>query len=298
MIQKIVHDSVFYSVFQKSHDAVIISDESSLVVFWNDAAETMFEYSQREAVGCDFHDLICPESLRDKAKDSIKKFINSTGCSTVGMVGKTVTVPAKRKNSNEEFYVELSISSMIDEDGKLWIYAFLRDATVRVRNEKNLKYRAETDELTKIANRRKFQQVIESLSGRSVILFIFDLDHFKKINDQYGHDVGDQVICNFCENFLKQLPTAVLVARNGGEEFSAIYNSGDLETVLSEVRAVRQSYLQRLSIVSSIPSCTFSAGVVHSTKMTSERDLLKSADLALYVAKERGRNRIEVFSES
>ena len=61
--------SVFYSVVQESHDAVIITDQSGLVLFWNKAACRMFEFDVQDAIGKDFHDLICPEHLRDQAKN-------------------------------------------------------------------------------------------------------------------------------------------------------------------------------------------------------------------------------------
>ncbi|MBU1311142.1 MAG: PAS domain-containing protein, partial [Gammaproteobacteria bacterium] len=84
-------DDVFLSVVQHSHDAVVISDASCVVLFWNNAAVKMFGYEPDEALGREFHDLICPEHLREQANRSLHRFIESAGGEKMGMVGKTVT---------------------------------------------------------------------------------------------------------------------------------------------------------------------------------------------------------------
>lgn len=294
---KIEAGTVFFSVVQESHDAVIISDQSGFVLFWNKAACRMFEFEVAEAVGKDFHDLICPEALRDQAKRSIARFIQSAGASNTGMVGKTVTLPALRKFTHTPFYVELSISSVTDVYGKLWIYAFLRDVTTRVLNEQTLQHQANSDELTKIANRRGFQRYLESNTDQSVTLCLFDLDHFKKINDQYGHDTGDLVLCFFCSHFLQKLSGAIVVARNGGEEFSALYRGDDIHAVIKEIEYTKELYQREFVKEMPIPLCTFSVGISATQALNSHRLLLKNADIALYKAKAKanGRNRIEAI---
>ena len=211
------------------------------------------------------------------------------------MVGKTVTLPAIRKLTHKPFYVELSISSMTDANGKLWIYAFLRDVTTRVLNEQALQHQVHSDELTKIANRRGFQHHLEHNAGQAVTLCLFDLDHFKKVNDSFGHDVGDTVLYFFAQHFLQKLPGALVVARNGGEEFSALYQGNDVKAVIAEIESAKASYQQKFLAEMTIPLCTFSAGVSTTPMLDSHRILLKNADVALYKAKANGRNRIEII---
>ncbi len=291
-----ITDDVFFSIVEQSHDAVIISDGSSRVVYWNDAAEGMFGFSANEMYGKDFHDFICPEYLRAKAKSSIRRFIANEGSETVGMVGGTVTVPALHKSKREPFFVELSISNIADCRGKRWIFAFLRDCTARVLNQQVLQEHAESDPLTGISNRRAFQGQLEALQGKAVTLTLFDLDFFKRVNDRYGHDVGDEAIKFFVREFLSQLEKPCLIARTGGEEFAALYTGVAQVDVVRDLENMRQCYLNAMSNEESIPVCTFSAGVSITNHLISSRHLLKQADIAMYRAKHLGRNRIELFS--
>ncbi len=295
-MQSEITDDVFFSIVEQSQDAVIISDSSSLVLYWNAAATEIFGYAPNEMRGKDFHDFICPEHLRPKAKSSIRTHITSDGLETVGMVGSTVTLPALHKTRTEPFFIELSISSMRDRRGKLWIYAFLRDCTARVLNEQTLQAQVETDALTNIPNRRAFQNSLEALQDKPVTLCLFDLDFFKQINDKFGHDMGDETLILFAQEFLACLPKPCLIARTGGEEFAAIYTDIAMSDVLSELETCRELYHEKIRKRAGMPLCTFSAGMVTTSRLSSSRHLLKHADIAMYRAKEAGRNRIEVYS--
>lgn len=171
-------------------------------------------------------------------------------------------------------------------------------------NEKKLIKQASTDALTDIANRHLFFEKGERLLKKSIIqdrslsLLTIDIDHFKSINDKYGHACGDVCLVKVSQLILDNCRSTDFVARIGGEEFSVILEETTLHEANNIAEKIRVSIGKKLIEIddsSSIP-CTVSIGI--STKITSS-DTLKSiiirSDKALYSAKESGRNRVAVF---
>lgn len=159
---------------------------------------------------------------------------------------------------------------------------------------------AETDPLTGLLNRRSLEMKLASLTagGEGYALAICDLDHFKKLNDNHGHHVGDAAL----ELFSKVVQDAVrptdLVARLGGEEFLVVFPGGSVEHVLNALERVRQRLRDEL-VSSSVPSFTCSFGVAESpTHGREPAGVIERADEALYAAKKAGRDRAMVAGET
>ncbi|QRX84570.1 GGDEF domain-containing protein [Glaciimonas sp. PAMC28666] len=128
--------------------------------------------------------------------------------------------------------------------------------------------------------------------GASLSVLMLDLDHFKEINDNYGHHVGDSVIRDFAERTQSLLRKPFLLARYGGEEFVAVLpETGAADAVLIAER-IRSS----ISFNPELPRCHVSIGVATNSVAGNESltVLIQKADQGLYQAKQRGRNRIEV----
>ena len=163
--------------------------------------------------------------------------------------------------------------------------------------------RAASDPLTGLANRRAFdaalkEAVDESTRDRTpMAVAIVDIDHFKRVNDTYGHDIGDSVI-KYVAHLLQTTQGAPFVGRYGGEEFVLIFKGIDVNTAyrrLDDVRRKMQATpLTSTSTSTCIGKITFSAGVAGPPIWTSTTTMLKSADKALYRAKNQGRNRVEI----
>jgi diguanylate cyclase (GGDEF)-like protein len=182
--------------------------------------------------------------------------------------------------------------------------AFLLLAMAKERTELRHRKAAMVDPLTGIANRRSFLQDASMLAKlhianpRPTAFLVIDLDHFKSINDRFGHAVGDRVLEIFTEAARKSMRGSDLVGRLGGEEFAAVLADTSREKAVAVAERIRETFAQMAQEVDGLPVCgTVSIGLVHCLARTLDvTELLAQADHALYYAKERGRNRVEVAS--
>ena len=163
------------------------------------------------------------------------------------------------------------------------------------------------DPLTDISNRRHFMDAFErELSravrhGFSLTLGMIDIDHFKRINDSYGHQVGDEALVLVVRRLRQALRAHDLLGRYGGEEFAVVFvNAGPDAALAGAERCRRVIAAEELEIAGRRLPITVSIGVVACTQpeTTSIDELIRQADEALYLAKRRGRNRVVVAGET
>ncbi|MGH6664614.1 MAG: diguanylate cyclase [Pseudolabrys sp.] len=179
--------------------------------------------------------------------------------------------------------------------------AFILLAMAKERTELRHRTAAMVDPLTGIANRRAFLQDAAQLAKRHVAnprpvaVLLIDLDHFKSINDRFGHALGDRVLEIFTESARHSVRASDLLGRLGGEEFAAVLCDMSREKAVMVAERIRESFAHATREVDGRPVCaTVSVGLVHCDAPTLDiAELLAQADQALYVAKERGRNRVE-----
>ncbi len=160
---------------------------------------------------------------------------------------------------------------------------------------------AVTDELTGLYNRRYFERHLGVMLSkaqeqqRDLALMILDIDHFKAVNDNHGHDIGDAVLREFAARVRRNIRGVDLACRLGGEEFVVIMPDTDISQAEAVAERVRQSIAERpFEVNASRPlSVTVSIGVSRNeTAADTAETLLKRADVALYRAKREGRNRV------
>jgi diguanylate cyclase (GGDEF)-like protein len=162
---------------------------------------------------------------------------------------------------------------------------------------------ASMDPLTGMFNRRGFSEATarvierEANAGRPVTVLIFDIDHFKSINDRFGHPAGDEILKLFSTIVVNSLRISDLSGRIGGEEFAALLPCSLEEGVLAAER-VREAFAESGIVVDEGPvDTTVSIGVAGGPAGTELEVLLAAADTALYQAKRGGRNRVEAAEE-
>jgi diguanylate cyclase (GGDEF)-like protein len=182
--------------------------------------------------------------------------------------------------------------------------AFILLAMAKERTELRHKTAALIDPLTGIANRRAFLEEVMTMAkrqesdGRSVAVLLADLDHFKSINDRFGHAVGDRVLQVFVEAASAKLGPNDLIGRLGGEEFAIVIYDAGRDKGLAIAERIRLAYEDAaLEVDGRDIAGTLSMGMaIAETNLFDIPAVLAQADEALYCAKERGRNRVEVAS--
>lgn len=181
--------------------------------------------------------------------------------------------------------------------------AFILLAMSKERTELEHKAAAMIDPLTGVANRRAFlDAAVRRLKQRtrdpqSVAALLFDLDRFKSINDQYGHPVGDRVLRMFSDIAASELRSTDLLGRLGGEEFGAVLFGAELGAAAATAERIRKAFAETNTMLDGYNiGASVSVGVsyVPALEPVEIETLLTRADEALYVAKARGRNRIEI----
>lgn len=180
----------------------------------------------------------------------------------------------------------------------------LEQKTQELQHQKDEMQRlAHTDSLTGVPNRRRFRELAEQEMarcrryGRPLSVLMLDIDHFKLINDTWGHDVGDRAIRALCAECLRQLRPGDAIGRWGGEEFAILLpetDSTNARAVAERIRAAISAIRVQLGADDSV-AFTASIGVATLEAEQSSIDaVLKGADKALYLAKQAGRDRVVV----
>ena len=180
--------------------------------------------------------------------------------------------------------------------------AFVLVAMAKERSELRQRKAACVDPLTGLANRRGFLQDGEELvqlqirRGRPVAVFLLDLDHFKSVNDRFGHAVGDRVLRLFADVAGKSLRASDLVGRLGGEEFAVLLADADRDNAYVVAERVRSAFAAAAQSLDGQPlGATLSIGIaIIQNPQENLGSLLTQADQALYRAKARGRDRVEL----
>lgn len=169
--------------------------------------------------------------------------------------------------------------------------AYEKEKKILNQYSKELEYLATKDTLTGLYNRRSFDNelkyIIEKETVSEAYLALFDIDHFKIINDNYGHVFGDQVLRNIADLAKKTIPVGDFISRWGGDEFAVLFKGSEeeLKQYIHELR-------KEIANMNDDRTITISVGITEIHKGENIDEILKRADQALYTSKENGRNQI------
>ena len=205
------------------------------------------------------------------------------------------------KNGERQFF-EVKVAQ-IDIYEKPLYSVIMHNITGQELYKKQLEFLSETDTLTGVSNRLVFNRTLINEIQRAhryhseLALLMFDIDHFKNINDTYGHEVGDQVLVTLCEVISDLLRETDVFCRIGGEEFTVMMPETNLEQATQSAERLRKA-VETLPSQTLPTSLTISFGVVSMTRWDNDKTILKRADDALYQAKKKGRNRVEVAGDN
>jgi diguanylate cyclase (GGDEF)-like protein/PAS domain S-box-containing protein len=245
-------------------------------------------WSQEELLRSKWADFVHPEDIA-KTREAESGLIT----------GEPVVDFVNRIRTKDGLYRHIAWMASPDMEHDL-IYCVARDVTNRVSREEELFVMSTTDPLTGAHNRRFFMEKLDEEVDRSLrydtplTLLAIDIDHFKNVNDTYGHAVGDRVLQRCVDTCKQTLRSSDAFGRLGGEEFMAILPFADLDMGYETAERLRLQ-LSRCAEgeEDDIPAFTVSLGVAELRKDDTAESLQKRADEALYRAKENGRNRVE-----
>ncbi|PKM11101.1 MULTISPECIES: putative bifunctional diguanylate cyclase/phosphodiesterase [Stutzerimonas stutzeri subgroup] len=176
----------------------------------------------------------------------------------------------------------------------------LRDISDRLRAEQRLRFLAHFDPLTQLANRNYLMQRLDQLLAARLPLSLLylDLDHFKRINDSLGHEIGDKLLIQIGDRLGQLMPEKSLLSRTGGDEFMLLLDSSDARRAEQLAKSIIERFELPVRIGQYECFVSPSIGIAVSDGRHSATELLKRVDLALYAAKDAGRNRTVIYNEA
>ncbi|MGB6128064.1 MAG: sensor domain-containing diguanylate cyclase [Psychrilyobacter sp.] len=290
------------AVLNNLYDAVYIVDTNRKMIYWNKAAEDLTGYSSSDVIG-------------SHCFDNILNHIDSNGtqlckncCPLMAAIKddeiKEANVFFHHKNGHR---IPIFVKAFPYKDsngviiGAIEIFSEISERKQILEKIKNLSQLAMLDELTKIPNRRYTENVIKiklneySLNKINFALVFIDIDNFKHINDNYGHDVGDMVLKAISKTFLNNLSGDDVIGRWGGDEFLAAFSGIEeegLKMVTEKLRMLVENTV--VDIKGEHLKVTISIGAVLVTPEDDLSTLIKKSDTLLYKSKKNGKNCISI----
>jgi diguanylate cyclase (GGDEF)-like protein/PAS domain S-box-containing protein len=289
-------------VFEYIHGyCVALLDDAGAVVEWNPSIGRLFGITAPAIVG---------EPLLNRVSVHLEELTSSATFSDVRNViakaGWCRVDASWKKGAGQEMWGDCVIAPVQEADGSASSYvAVIRDVSVEHINTQELIDAALTDPLTGLHNRRGLEGRAEALHFRpggipvSQIWIMVDIDHFKRVNDVYGHEAGDEVLKAVAEALRSTARVADIVARFGGEEFVLVLPDTSAEMAVRIAERLRLA-IEGLSteVDGKAIRVTASFGIAQRAAQESQLEVLESADAALYSSKKEGRNRVTMFTAS
>ena len=297
VLQKVKDELELYGrVFSEAHEGITITDANNIIVDINPKFCDITGYSRDEAIGAN-------PSILSSGKQSPEFYKNMwVALDNDGYWSGEVW----NRKKNGELYAELlTISALKNENGQIKHYVGLfSDITQNKRQQEKLHLMAHYDVLTQLPNRALFvdrfsQAIAHSKRKESLLAVCFlDLDNFKPVNDNYGHEVGDRLLMEVARRIKENIREEDTVSRQGGDEFALLL--GDLET-FEQCEQMLQRLHDSLSQPYLIDDLSInigaSSGITFYPLDNGDIDtLLRHADQAMYQAKLLGKNRYSLFN--
>ena len=274
------------AVFDEMKDPIFVLDTNNILVDCNKAAINFINAPQESLIG----------SSIEKVFENHIELIRSLH----GDASNTRTVVNTSAGITE--YYKMEVSEILASEKRIGLVITLQNVTSEQILIRRLRTMATIDELTGINNRRNFMALCQRELDRAkrhqrpIALFMIDIDLFKKVNDNYGHQAGDITLQRVAQSLTKSLRSTDILGRYGGEEFVAALPETDRKTAASIAARLNKS-IESLEIQhqDTTISVTISIGTVIVDTWNSEINMehcLSKADEALYRAKREGRNRV------
>jgi diguanylate cyclase (GGDEF)-like protein/PAS domain S-box-containing protein len=285
------------NVLEHAMDAYVCNDAHYIVIGWNRQAERMFGWSKAEALGQSIFALmvppeVAPSILRDSARFA------DTGASDI--LHHTVEFTAERKNG-QRIIIELQVQS-VEVNGRAVYHSFARDISARKAAEAQREYEAMHDALTGLQNRRALLEVLPLAQARAqrseqaLALLFIDLDGFKAVNDNLGHEAGDEVLCVVAQRLSTSIRATDQAYRLAGDEFTVILEN--VQHGPEDARRVAEKLIVAISEPIHVKDTEARIGasigiaMYRADNTMSVQGLISEADAWMYRAKQAGRGQV------
>lgn len=294
----LIKDLAFKHIVDSLHDGLYLVDRERIITYWNPAAEAVTGFTAAEVVG-------------KSCQENILTHVDSKGNSLCSGLCPLAQTMVDGENQEAEIYmhhkdghripVSVRTSVLKDQEGNIVggveLFTDISSLKANEMRVKELEKMALLDSLTRLANRNYIERELHNRFEEwkrhqvSVGILFMDIDHFKQINDTYGHDVGDQILKAVANTFISNARPFDLYGRWGGEEFIALLRNVSAEELVrvgDRMRMlVEKSYLMEKGRKVRV---TISIGATLIQDKDTAKELVKRADSLLYRSKEAGRN--------
>jgi diguanylate cyclase (GGDEF)-like protein/PAS domain S-box-containing protein len=299
-------NAILARLLECSMDAALVVEQSGRILFANPALEALTGWSHDELVGASL-DILLPLALRPKHSGWVTAFVHHGGPSQVLGHRREMTLCTK---DGTEIPIELKAVDLGRDGKRHFLGAFMQDLRPRkilegeqARLFNHLQVQALNDSLTGLPNRRAFDGEVRRVlgrvrrSGQKTVVAIFDIDHFKDVNDRHGHAVGDRVLQMIGQKAPTILRAGDFIARYGGEEFALLLPDTTIEQAIPVVERLREIIAAAETKIDKAAAIKVTVSVgLSSLEPNASFDLAwKHADEAMYQAKEAGRNCTKIY---
>lgn len=275
-------------VTENSTDIVLNVDVQGRMRFVSQSVRQIGGHEPERLIGQPLSALLHPEDVA-RAQESLRETIADPA-------GFTVSEYRGFGAAGDVRWFETHSRAVVDEEGNVTgVVSAIRDITHRKAHEERLARAALTDPLTGLVNRRALEEELAKrlALGAGGCVALFDLDHFKRVNDTHGHAAGDEVLRRFAAIARSSIREQDIVARLGGEEFAVVLPEATIEQARLVCDRLRSAVADtRLRIAGATITVTVSGGVGPYGPGQSVEAALHAADVALYSAKHAGRDRL------
>ena len=288
----------FRAIVEKSWSGVVLLDQSLAFSYAGASTDRLLGYSERDLLGASILGFVHPRE-RHTARQLFADLLEAPNREFQG------EIRFLHKNGTW-VWLEGFAQNLLHDPSVGAIVVNYRDITQRKATEKQLEYQAYYDALTGLPNRLLFRdRVVTAIAQaqrnrRALAVMYLDLDHFKLVNDGLGHSVGDKLLGQVAERLATSVRASDTISRLGGDEFTLLFNDvGSSDAVAGVARKILHSLARPFKVDGHELFITASIGIsLFPNDGDDDEILLKSADSAMYRAKELGRNQAQLFTAS